>query len=84
MTTTTRMVLAALLDGCAYGYAITEQTGLQSGTVIPILHRLEAHGWVAVDWETLQPAGRPKRRYYRLTAEAAEVVTAMQSVRAAS
>ena len=35
----------------------------------PILARLEAIGWVESTWERIDPraAGRPARRYYKLT-----------------
>ncbi|MGH8879134.1 MAG: PadR family transcriptional regulator, partial [Stackebrandtia sp.] len=46
-------------------------TGLPSGTLYPILVRLERAGWVATAWEDVDAsaAGRPARRYYRLTAD---------------
>lgn len=70
MTTTVRLVLGALLDGHAedlWGMRIMELTKLQSGTVYPILVRLEERGWITGRWETGQPEGRPRRRYWRLT-----------------
>ena len=76
MTTPTRMVLRALLDaveeGC-YGAQIGRDAELPSGTVHPILARLERLGWVTSDWEDVDPvaAGRPARRYYRLTRDGA-------------
>ena len=76
MTTPTRMVLRALLDavedGC-YGAQIGRDAGLPSGTVHPILARLERLGWVTSEWEDVDPAAarRPARRYYRLTASGA-------------
>ena len=50
-----------------------EAAGLMSGTVHPILARLESMGWVA-RWEDVDPrvAGRPARRYYQDTAIGAE------------
>ena len=44
-------------------------TGLASGTLYPILVRLERAGWVEAQWEDIDPTveGRPSRRYYRLT-----------------
>src|SRR5208282_1432231 len=45
-------------------------TGLPSGTIYPILARLERIGWVDSDWEDPDAhiaEGRPRRRYYRLT-----------------
>jgi DNA-binding PadR family transcriptional regulator len=48
-----------------------DATGLPSGTVYPILRRLDREGLVASRWEKqadAQRAQRPPRRYYRLTA----------------
>jgi DNA-binding PadR family transcriptional regulator len=48
---------------------IGDAAGLPSGTVHPILARLEGAGWLESRWEDVDPrsAGRPARRYYRLT-----------------
>ena len=46
-------------------------TGLPSGTVYPVLSRLERDGYVVSSWEDEARAhaeGRPARRYYRVTA----------------
>lgn len=72
ITTPTRKVLAAFLDdpsGEHYGLDIASVTGLRSGSLYPILGRLEDHGWLTSRWEDVDPAeeGRPRRRYYRLT-----------------
>ncbi len=77
MTMATQLVLRALLADPAdelYGSEIGEAAGLMSGTVHPILARLEAAGWVDSRWEDIDPraAGRPARRYYRLTGEGAQ------------
>src|SRR5438093_7620006 len=57
-----------------YGYSLMRATGLKSGSLYPILERLEKAGWVESEWETVdeQKPGRPPRRYYRLTAFAHE------------
>ncbi|WNM37423.1 PadR family transcriptional regulator [Micromonospora halotolerans] len=67
-------VLSALLadpEAPRYGLDLMKLTGLPSGTLYPVLHRLQAAGWLAADWEEVDPvaAGRPARRYYRLTGE---------------
>jgi PadR family transcriptional regulator, regulatory protein PadR len=51
------------------GSEITKQTAMLSGTIYPILMRLEKAGWLSSQWETLDPsvAGRPRRRLYRIT-----------------
>jgi PadR family transcriptional regulator PadR len=53
-----------------YGLEMAKATGLSSGTLYPVLARLEQAGWVTSTWEEVDPsrAGRPPRRYYRLTA----------------
>ncbi len=76
MTQSTQAVLRELLDRRtedAYGLEICSATGLPSGTVHPILARFEALGWLTSSWEDVDPReqGRPRRRYYRLTAEGA-------------
>jgi DNA-binding PadR family transcriptional regulator len=65
-------VLRALLadpDAELYGVEIGDAAGLPSGTVHPILARLEGLRWVQSRWEDIDPKleGRPARRYYRLT-----------------
>jgi DNA-binding PadR family transcriptional regulator len=49
-----------------YGYDISRDTGVKSGTLYPILMRLEENGLLESDWETSE-AGRPPRHIYRLT-----------------
>ena len=51
------------------GADLQRLTSLASGTLYPILARLEKAGWLASEWEHLDPreAGRPRRRYYRIT-----------------
>jgi PadR family transcriptional regulator PadR len=52
------------------GSDISKWTGILSGTLYPILLRLESSKWLKSEWETLDPseAGRPRKRLYRLTA----------------
>jgi DNA-binding PadR family transcriptional regulator len=81
-------VLAALLaapDDDHYGLHLIQQTGLASGTLYPVLTRLRNAGWVEAHWEDVDPAraGRPARRYYRLTADGhAQAETALTELRA--
>ncbi|GAA2395046.1 PadR family transcriptional regulator [Dactylosporangium salmoneum] len=77
MTVTTARVLAALLTDPGadrYGLELMQATGLASGTLYPILHRLQDAGWLAAEWEDVDPvaAGRPARRFYRLTIDGVE------------
>jgi PadR family transcriptional regulator PadR len=52
------------------GADIAEHTGVLSGTLYPILLRFKSAGWLKDRWEDDEPVelGRPKRRYYKLTA----------------
>jgi DNA-binding PadR family transcriptional regulator len=77
MTQATQAVLRVLVATPAaeqYGLQICAETGLPSGTIHPILARLERAGWVESRWEDTDSrlAGRPRRRYYRLSPDGAE------------
>jgi DNA-binding PadR family transcriptional regulator len=52
------------------GADIIRETGVFSGTLYPMLARLEETGWLTSAWEDVDPreAGRPRRRLYRITA----------------
>jgi len=52
-----------------YGLELMDCTGLRSGTVYPILHRLTRDGWLSMHQEEIDPVteGRPRRRLYMLT-----------------
>jgi PadR family transcriptional regulator PadR len=58
------------------GAEIAKLSQLSSGTLYPILNRLEEFGWLDSRWEIGDPAalGRPRRRYYRITGEGARKV----------
>jgi len=51
------------------GAEIAKRTKQQSGTLYPILMRLERAGWLESRWEEGDPRemGRPRRRLYRVT-----------------
>jgi len=51
------------------GSDIWKETGIFSGTLYPILARLEKAGWLTSSWEAAEPSevGRPRKRLYRLT-----------------
>ena len=69
----TPMVLAILVGGDSYGYAILERVRKLSGgrmewtdgMLYPVLHRLERFGHVEARWEVAE-SGR-RRKYYRIT-----------------
>jgi DNA-binding PadR family transcriptional regulator len=56
-----------------YGLELMRRTGQPSGTLYPILARLEQKGWLTGGTEDIDPRaeGRPARRIYRISAEAA-------------
>ena len=61
--------LSAVPSDWRHGYDIAKETGLRSGTLYPILIRLADRGLLESCWEAEQPAGRPRRHLYRLTAQ---------------
>lgn len=69
MTTPTRLVLDTLqnAEGPIWGFEICRITGLKSGTIYPILSRLNGHGWVDTWLEDSPHPGRPPRRLHQLT-----------------
>jgi PadR family transcriptional regulator, regulatory protein PadR len=72
VTAAVSKVLAAFLEdpeADRYGLELMRASGHPSGTLYPILLRLQNAGWVVAYWEDIDPvaAGRPARRYYRLT-----------------
>lgn len=85
MTVAVQAVLGALLqqpDAELYGLEIVKASGLEPGTIYPILQRLRGAGWVSDRWEDPEPGhaeGRPPRRYYQLTMEGrARAIHALQ------
>jgi PadR family transcriptional regulator PadR len=70
LTYPTALVLQALTRGFHYGFDIMDATGLPSGTVYPILRRLDREALLTSAWErpaTAQREQRPPRRYYEIT-----------------
>jgi len=67
------LILRTLLLGRAHGHAIAKHIQrtsedllqVETGSLYPALHRLEARGWIAADWELSERGKRAK--YYRLT-----------------
>jgi PadR family transcriptional regulator, regulatory protein PadR len=77
MTLQTLQVLRVLLSDPLdehYGLEISRESGLPTGSIYPILTRLEAAGWAVSAWEDIDESrqGRRRRRYYQLTVEGAE------------
>lgn len=69
----TPLVLAILVEGTSYGYAILKRVRELSGgdlewtdgMLYPLLHRLERMGCIRAEWG-VSPEGR-RRRYYEIT-----------------
>jgi PadR family transcriptional regulator PadR len=51
-----------------HGYDLARATGLRSGTLYPLLIRLESQGYLEAEWQQPAGPGRPPRHAYRLTA----------------
>ncbi len=69
VTDATLDVVEALLQGGdkLYGLKIARDIGRPTGSVFPILARLERLGWVDSEWESTEATARgPRRRFYRL------------------
>ncbi|MGH7617853.1 MAG: PadR family transcriptional regulator [Gemmatimonadaceae bacterium] len=70
LTYPTAIVLLAVSRGFRHGFDIMDASGLKSGTVYPILRRLEDAGLLRARWEAIgdaRDAQRPPRRYYQVT-----------------
>ena len=50
-----------------HGYDLARSTGLKSGTLYPLLIRLEGQGYLEAEWQPPAGPGRPPRHAYRLT-----------------
>jgi len=67
------LILRTLLAGPTHGHAIAKHIQrtsedllqVETGSLYPALHRLEARGWIAASWE-LSDKGK-RARFYRLT-----------------
>jgi len=79
------LILRTLLGDPKHGHAIAkhiqrtsgELLQVETGSLYPALHRLEAKGWIAASWELSDKAKRA--RYYRLTSRGRKQLVAEQS-----
>jgi PadR family transcriptional regulator PadR len=72
MTAALERVLRAFLadpEARRYGYDLMKAASLKSGTLYPLLGRLEQEKLVSSAWETPQQDGQRPRRYYQLTGQ---------------
>jgi PadR family transcriptional regulator PadR len=79
------LILRTLLAGPTHGHAIAKHIQrtsedllqVETGSLYPALHRLEAKGWIAATWE-LSDKGK-RARFYRLTRTGRKQLTSEQS-----
>ena len=79
------MILRTLVFGASHGHAIAkriratsdEVLQVETGSLYPALHRLEAKGWIEAEWRHSDKGKRAK--YYSLTGEGRERLVAEQS-----
>lgn len=60
-------------SGLRYGYELMKAARLASGTLYPLLTRLEGEEMVTSEWETPSEEGQRPRRYYKLTGEGVRI-----------
>src|SRR5215469_4145698 len=60
-----------------YGYELSRETGLSSGTLYPLLIRLNDQGLLESRWQEPERPGKPPRHVYRLTSEGLAFARAM-------
>lgn len=79
------LILRTLRAGPNHGHAISRHIKhtsehllqVETGSLYPALHRLEAKGWIAASWE-LSDKGK-QAKYYKLTARGQRELDAAQS-----
>lgn len=79
------LILRTLVFGASHGHAIAKQIRtvskdvlqVETGSLYPALHRLEAQGWITSEWEMSDKGKRAK--YYQLTRAGRRQLVAEQS-----
>src|ERR671924_2103373 len=79
------LILRTLLFGPSHGHAIAKHIQrtsedllqVETGSLYPALHRLEARGWIEASWE-LSDKGK-RARYYALTRNGRKQLAAEKS-----
>ena len=80
-----RTILAILAEAnrdWRHGYELVRQSGVKSGTLYPLLIRLEGQGYLEAEWQAPAAAGRPPRHVYRLTASGMQLAREEAAVHA--
>jgi DNA-binding PadR family transcriptional regulator len=83
----TRKLLSAMLrEPCAwqYGYQLSKQTNLKSGTLYPLLMRLSDQGLLESQWQEPDRPGKPPRHAYKLTSNGLAFAREMAAIDRAS
>lgn len=65
-------VLDVLLDdptGDHYGFSVAKAADIKTGTLYPIMTRLEDAGWLTSRWQDDDNTRGPRKRLYKLTLE---------------
>jgi PadR family transcriptional regulator, regulatory protein PadR len=70
-------------DDWRHGYDLMSQAGVKSGTLYPLLMRLESQGLLEARWVESPRAGRPPRHVYRLTVEGRDWAASLAEPQAA-
>lgn len=88
LTKATLAVVAVLMaagpDERIWGFKLCQEADLGSGTVYPLLERLERDGLVSSFWEEPAPRDRPPRRFYELTNHGRQEIAAAIAARTAA
>ena len=79
------LILRTLIAGPTHGQAIAKHIQrtsedllqVETGSLYPALHRLEAKGWITASWDLSEKGKRA--RYYRLTAGGRKQLVSEQS-----
>jgi len=71
-TPATAAVIGVLIESTdpIWGLQIVKTTGLKTGTVYPILERLEEAGWISSEWDSDMSRKGPRRKYFKLESAA--------------
>ena len=78
----THLLLTALLEqprSWRHGYALAKETGLGSGTLYPLLMRLNDQGLLDARWQESDQPGKPPRHMYRPTAAGLALARELQA-----
>jgi PadR family transcriptional regulator, regulatory protein PadR len=77
----TRLLLQELLSApqaWRHGYDLSQETQIKSGTLYPLLMRLEEQGFLQSRWDEPEREGRPPRHAYRLTTTGVALARALR------